>query len=174
MAQQVTVTAAVPLVSPAGAGVRDLAFGAATPVPGTTVEIDVPAAALPISASVHAGEFRYDVTSARGLDFSVAVPSSLAGPGSVLLPVTFAGSQYGGYCVTTAGSACTLTPFDPSAGGTVRVCYQVVGGLNCHPSRVFPPASELAVYIGGRLSVPPTALAGAYSATITLTIVQVY
>lgn len=172
--QQVTVSASVPLASPIGAGVRNLAFGAITPLPGQTLLVDVPAAALPMSGSVHAGEFRYDVTSARGLDFGLTVPAALTGPGLVPLPVTFAGTQYGAYCVTSGGSACTLTSFDPSSASLVRVCHQTVGNGNCHPNRVFPVGSELAVYVGGRLSVPANSPAGNYSATITMTIVQVY
>lgn len=173
-AQQVTVSASVPVTSPTGAGVRNLAFGAAAPLAGQTVEIDVPAAALPLGAGLHSGEFRYDVSSTRGLEFTLSLPGSLAGPGSALLPVTFAGNRYGGYCVTAGGSACTLTAFDPAAGATIRVCYQEVGGGSCHPGRVFPTGSELAVHVGGRLSIPSSALAGAYTATVTLTIVQVY
>jgi hypothetical protein len=174
MAQQMTIAASVPLTSPTGTGTRNLAFGVATPLPGQTVEIDVPAADLPISGTVHAGEFRYDVTSVRGLDFSLTVPPALTGPGLIPLPVTFGGLQYGGHCVTLGGSACTLTGFDPAAASNVRVCYQTVGSGSCHPNRVFPVGSELAVYIGGRLSVPPAAPAGDYSATVTMTIVQVY
>lgn len=172
--QQLTVAASVPLTSPPGAGVRSLAFGAVTPVAGQTVAVDVPAAALPVSGSVHAGEFRYDVSNVRGLDFAIAVPSSLSGPGVPALPVTFAGTQYGGFCVTSGGSACALTPFDPGDPSTVRICYRTVGSGNCHPSQRFPLVSELAVYIGGRLSVPASARAADYTATITLTIVQVY
>lgn len=172
--QQVAVSASVPLASPTGSGVRNLAFGAIVPLAGQTVQVDVPAAALPVSGSVHAGEFRYDVTSARGLDFSLTVPVALTGPGSIALPVTFAGTQYGAWCVTSGGSACTPTAFDPSDPALMRVCYQTVGNGNCHPNRVFPVGSELAVYVGGRLSVPQNARAGDYSATITLTIVQVY
>ncbi|HEX2167092.1 MAG TPA: DUF4402 domain-containing protein [Longimicrobiales bacterium] len=172
--QQVPVSASVPLASPTGSGVRNLAFGAITPMAGQTVQVDVPAAPLPVSGSVHAGEFRYDVTSARGLDFTLTVPAALTGPGLVSLPVTFAGTQYGAFCVTEGGSACALTAFDPSDPSAVRVCYRTIGGGSCHPNRVFPVGSELAVYVGGLLSVPQNARAGDYSATITLTIVQVY
>jgi hypothetical protein len=174
MAQQVSIAASVPLASPIGAGVRNLAFGAATPIPGQTLEIDVPAAQPPISGTVHAGEFRFNVASVRGLDFALTVPSTLGAPGLTPLPVTFGGLQYGGYCVTAGGSACTLTGFDPAAASNVRVCFQIVGSGSCHPNRVFPPGSELAIYVGGRLSVPAAALPGVYSATVTLTIVQVH
>jgi hypothetical protein len=173
-AQDVTVAANVPLASPSGVGFRDLSFGAVTPIAGQTVNVDVPAAVLPVTGSVHAGEFRYDVANARGLDFAVTVPAALAGPGVTTLPVAFAGTQYGGFCVTSGGSACALTPFDPGSPSTVRVCFRTLGSGACHPSQRFPAQSELFVYIGGSLSVPSNALAGAYSATVTVSIVQVY
>lgn len=173
-AQDVSITANVPLAAPSGVAFRDLAFGAVTPIAGQTVNVDVPAAVLPMTGSVHAGEFRYDVTSTRGLDFTVTVPSSLSGPAATTLPVAFAGTQYGGFCVTSGGSGCALIPFDPGDPSAVRVCFRTLGSGICHPNQRFPAQSDLSVYIGGRLSVPSTALAGSYNAMVTVTIVQVY
>ena len=172
-AQQVNVAASVPVRSPTGAGVRNLAFGAVTPLIGQTVDVDVIAAAPPQSGSVYAGEFRYDVTGASGLDFSLSMPATLTSGSLPPLTLTSSGAQYGGWCVTSGGSSCVLTGFDP-AGATVRVCQQTRPNLTCHPNRFFPPATELGVYVGGRLSVPSTARAGVYTGTVTLTIVQVY
>ncbi|HEX6307579.1 MAG TPA: hypothetical protein VFZ69_05285 [Longimicrobiales bacterium] len=172
-AQQVGVTADVPLASPVGAGTRNLSFGVVTPIAGQIVDVDVPAAAAAVSGNIFAGEFRYDVTAARGLDFIMATPAFLIGPGLPPLTVTFDGMQYGGYCIV-ALTGCTLTNFNPAAPGSIRVCARTLGSGVCHANRMFAPGTELAVYIGGRLSVPSTARAGLYSGTITLTIVQVY
>lgn len=172
-AQQVNVAASVPVRSPTGAGVRNLAFGAVTPLIGQTVDVDVVAAAPPQSGSVHAGEFRYDVTGASGLDFSLSMPATLTSGSLPPLALTSSGAQYGGWCVMSGGSSCVLTGFDP-AGTTVRVCQQTRPNLTCHPNRFFPANTELGVYVGGRLSVPSTARAGVYTGTVTLTIVQVY
>ncbi|HEX6134110.1 MAG TPA: hypothetical protein VFZ24_09105 [Longimicrobiales bacterium] len=173
VAQQVAVAADVPVASPVGAGTRNLAFGVVVPIMGQIVDVDVPAATAPVSGTVHAGEFRYDVTSARGLDFILTTPAALLGPGLPPLGVTFDGLQYGGYCID-AGAGCTLTVFNPAAPGNVRVCARMLASGSCHPNRFFAPGTELGVYIGGRLSVPPTARAGIYSGVVTLTIVQVY
>jgi hypothetical protein len=172
-AQQVTLAAVVPVASPTGAGTRNLTFGIVMPVPGATQNVDVTAAVAPVSATVQSGEFRYNVASTRGLDFVMTVPAVLIGVGSPPLGVTFDGMQYGGYCVTTGG-ACTLTSFNPASAANTRVCAQVIGSGSCHPARVFPLGSELAIYIGGHLSVPPSTRAGVYTGTVTLTIVQVY
>ena len=172
-AQQVNVAASVPVRSPTGAGVRNLAFGAVTPLVGQSVDIDVVAAASPQSGSVHAGEFRYDVSGASGLDFSLTMPATLTSGALPALTLTSAGVQYGGWCVTSGVSSCLLKGFDP-AGASVRVCQQTRPNLTCHPNRVFPANTELGVYVGGRLTVPSTARAGVYTGTVTLTIVQVY
>lgn len=173
-AQAVNVTANVPTRSPTGAGTRDLTFGVIMPVSGTVQTVDVPAAATPVSGTVQSGGFRYDVAALRGLDFSLSVPSVLTGSGTSSLNVSFAGVQYGSYCVAVGGGACTPAGFDPSAATPVRVCFQTLGNGNCHQNRVFPAGSELSVYVGGRLTIPPTALAGVYTATVTLTVVQVH
>ncbi|HSK20778.1 MAG TPA: DUF4402 domain-containing protein [Longimicrobiales bacterium] len=172
-AQQVNVAASVPVRSPTGAGVRNLTFGAITPLVGQTVDVDVVAAAAPQSGSIQAGEFRYDVAGVAGLDFSLTMPATLTSGSLPPLTLTSTGAQYGGWCVTSGGSGCVLTGFDP-AGASVRVCQQTRPNLTCHPNRFFPPATELGVYVGGRLSVPSTARAGVYTGTVTLTIVQVY
>jgi hypothetical protein len=172
-AQQVDVAASVPLRSPTGTPVRDLTFGAVTPIGGMAQTVDVAAAVAAVNGSVQSGAFRYDVATLRGLDFTLTVPSHLTAAGAEALPVSFTGTQYGGYCVTTGASTCTLTGFDPSAA-TVRVCRKTVGSGNCHPNSIFPPDSELTIYVGGLLTVPAGARAGSYTATLTLAIVQVH
>jgi hypothetical protein len=172
-AQQVAVAASVPLRSPTGAPVRDLTFGAVTPIGGMPQTVDVAAAVAAVNGTVQSGAFRYDVATLRGLDFTLTVPSHLTAAGAEALSVSFAGTQYGGYCVTTGSSTCTLTGFDPSAAA-IRVCRKTVGSGNCHPNSTFPPDSDLTIYVGGLLTVPASARAGSYTATLTLAIVQVY
>lgn len=172
-AQQMDIAASVPVTSPTGVGMRNLVFGAVTPMVGQVVDVDVVAAVAPVDATIQSGEFRYDVSGARGLDFIVTMPAALTNGISPPLAVASNGTQYGGYCVTPGAGSCTLTNFNP-AGAAIRVCQQTLGSGNCHPARTFPAATELGVYVGGRLSVPATARAGIYTGTITLTIVQVY
>jgi hypothetical protein len=172
-AQNVGITATVELGSPTGSGVRDLSFGVITPAVAMPTLVDVPAAAAPVSGTVFAGEYRFSVSSTRGVDFALSLPAQLQAPGLTPLPLSFNGAQYGGWCVTAGAAVCTLTAFNPTVG-TVRVCNQTLGNGNCHPNRVFTAGSELAVYVGGLLTVPPLARAGTYSATVTLSIVQVY
>jgi hypothetical protein len=86
--------------------------------------------------------------------------------------VDFSGTQYGGYCVSRT-AICTLTSFNPAAGSNIRVCRTVFFG-SCNPITPYPGGSVMRVYIGGVLSVPPTARAGVYTGTVTLTIVQVH
>ncbi|MGH7463592.1 MAG: hypothetical protein ACREK1_00365 [Longimicrobiales bacterium] len=172
-AQQVNIAAAVPVAAPVGSGVRNLTFGAIIPVMGQVLDVDVVAAAAPLNGTVQSGEFRFDVTGSSGLEFLMTMPAALTSGILPPLAVSWSGGQYGGYCVTSGGTSCVLTNFDPSAS-LVRVCQQTRPNGTCHPGRVFPPASELGIFIGGRLSVPPTARAAVYSGTITLTIVQVY
>ncbi|MBR9989090.1 MAG: hypothetical protein KFH98_04995 [Gemmatimonadetes bacterium] len=167
-AQQLNLVANVPVRSPTGAGTRNLTFGTVTPIVGTTQLVNVAAAAL------QSGEFRFDLTSLRGLEFSLTLPTVLTGPAGSSLAVSFAGTQYGEYCVSSGGAPCTATAFDPAAAAAIRICAQTLGSGNCHPNRVYAAGSDVAINVGGSLSVPPTARAGVYTATITLNIVQVY
>lgn len=172
-AQDVTTTASVPLASPTGSGTRNLAFGVVAPIAGTTQNVDVAAAVAPASGTVQSGEFRFDVSGARGLSFTVLVPAQLTTAGAAPLSASFNGTQYGGFCVS-ATAVCTLTAFNPGVAPVVLVCAQTLGSGVCHPTRTFGAGNQLRVYIGGRLQVPPTARAGVYTGTVTLTIVQVY
>lgn len=171
-AQQIEITATVPVRSPTGAGVRNLTFGVLTPISGTTQNVNVVAAVNPVSATVQSGEFRYDVAGLRGVTFNVGVPAQLTATGAAPLNVSFSGTQYGGYCVS-ATATCTLTAFDPAAGTNIRVC-QSTFLMFCNPFTPYPGGSVMRVYVGGLLSVPPSARAGVYMGTVTLTIVQVH
>ena len=170
-AQHVDVTANVPERSPTGARTRNLRYGMLTPIAGTTQTVDVPAGVAPVSGTVQAGEFRYDVGGLRGVVYNVTTPTQLTAPDAAPLGVTSNGAQYGGYCITTT-AACSLTGFNPSAGD-VTVCRTMIFGA-CFPWQAWPGGTQMRVYVGGRLTVPPTARAGTYTGTITLTIVQVY
>lgn len=171
-AQQVNIAATVPVASPTGGGVRNLTFGVVTPAGGSTQIVDVPAAVAPQTALVQSGEFRFNVAGARGIDFTVTVPTELTSAGAPPLLISFNGNQYGGYCVTTAAS-CTLTNFNPSLGQVLRVCRTMLFGF-CIPIGTWPSGNTLRVYVGGRLSVPPSARAGVYTGTVTMTIIQVF
>src|SRR5690606_23040728 len=126
-AQQVHRAATVPVAWPTGGGVRNLTFGVVTPAGGSTQIVDVPAAVAPQTALVQSGEFRFNVAGARGIDFTVTVPTELTSAGAPPLLISFNGNQYGGYCVTTAAS-CTLTNFNPSLGQVLRVCRTMLFG----------------------------------------------
>ena len=171
-AQQVDVAATVPVRSPTGSGVRNLIFGEITPVAGATQTVDVPAAAAPSGATIQSGEFRYDLTAMRGMTFNVSMPAQLATTGATPLVLDSNGNQYGGYCVSR-DATCTLTGFNPGAGQNITVCRTVVQGA-CHPAAPYQSGTSIRVFVGGRLTVPPTARAGTYLGTVTLTIVQVY
>lgn len=171
-AQHIDVTASVPVRSPTGAGTRNLTFGVLTPVTGSTQTIDVPAAVAPVSSTVQAGEFRYDVNGLRGVVYNITTPTQLTAPGADPLVVTSNGAQYGAYCIT-ASAACSLTNFNPAAGGNITVCRTTLFGF-CIPLLSWPGGTQMRVYVGGRLTVPPTARAGVYTGTVTMTIVQVY
>lgn len=171
-AQHVEVAANVPVRSPTGAGMRNLMYGVLTPVAGTTQTIDVPAAVAPVSGTVQAGEFSYDVGGLRGVVYNLTTPTQLTAAGATPLAVTSNGAQYGAYCITTT-AACALTSFNPAGGGNVTVCRTTLFGF-CIPWQAWSGGTQMRVYVGGRLTVPPSARAGVYTGTITLTIVQVY
>lgn len=171
--QQLSVSAVLPVQSPTGAGQRNLAFGSI--VPGAaTVTVSVPAAAAPQSATVMSGEFRFGVATNRGMQFDLSLPAQLSAAGLTPLAVSYNGNQYGAWCVSGGGNTCTLTTFDPSSATSHRMCAQTLGNGNCHPTKTWAAGSQLSVFIGGLLTVPPGARPGTYTATITLTITQVY
>ncbi|HSJ14434.1 MAG TPA: hypothetical protein VK939_08460 [Longimicrobiales bacterium] len=172
-AQPVRVQATLPVQSPAGGGVRDLAFGAVTPLAGQTVLHEVPAAIAPQSGTVHAGEFAFAVAGNRGVDFTLTLPTELSDGAGATLPISFDDARYGARCVESAGVTCTPVAFNPAAG-PFRACMQTVGSGNCHPTRVWPPGTMLRVFVGAALTVAPAQPAAAYVGTVTLIIVQVY
>lgn len=171
--QRVRIQASVPVASPAGGGVRDLAFGVVTGLPGQTVVHEVPAAVAPQSGTVHAGEFNFTVAGNRGLDFTLALPPVLTDALGRTLPISFADARFGLRCVQSATVACVPVAFNPVAG-PFRACMQTVGSGNCHPTRVWPPGTLLRIFVGGAVTVSPSQPAGAYRGTVTLTIAQVY
>jgi hypothetical protein len=173
-AQNVTVTATVPLASPAGTGTRDLRFGDVVPTAGLTQNIDVVAAPAPASGTLQSGEFTFDVSTARGVAFRITVPTQLTQPDAAPIPLSANGTQYGSFCVVAGAAACTLTNFNPAAASDVLACAQLLGSGNCHPNRVYATGSAMRVYVGGNLAVTQDARPGVYTGTVTMTIVQVY
>lgn len=170
-AQQVGIAAVLPVASPTATGTRGLAFGDITPAAGTQA-VNVPAARDPLSATSHAGEYLFDVSTSAGVAFEMSVPVQLTG-GATPLDVSFNDELFGGWCVTTSGSACTMTSFNPAAGA-VHACARPLGIASCRAAHTWAAGSTLAVYIGGVLTVTPDALPGTYEGTVTLTITQVY
>jgi hypothetical protein len=170
---RVQVSATLPAQSPAGGGVRELAFGAITPLSGQPVIQEVPAAVAPQSGTVQSGEFNFAVAGNRGLDFTLTLPTALTDGAGNTLPVTFNDVRYGARCVQTATTACTPTAFNPTTA-SLRACMQQLGNGNCHPTRVWPPGSLLRVFVGGAVTVAPTQPAGTYGGVINMLIVQVY
>lgn len=164
--QQITMSAQLPIASPTGNGTRNLGFGSITPT-GT------PQTVIVTTAAATSGEYRFDVSSNRGVTFGMSMPTQLTSPGLTPLEVSFNDAAYGAWCVTSGTTACTRTSFNPAAGA-VTACAHVLGNGNCHQSRAWGAGSTLAVYVGGALAVPAVPLAGTYEATITLTITQVY
>jgi hypothetical protein len=166
--------AVVPTASPTGAGVRNLSFGTIVPAAGAAVTVDVPAAVEPAGGAVHAGEYRFDVTAAAGVDFTLSLPAQLTAADVQPLPISFAGARYGAYCVRAGGGACTLSSFDPGTGAMVRVCRQTLGNGSCRSNSIYPAGSELAIYIGGLLTIPAGQPPATYAGVVTLTIVAVH
>jgi spore coat protein U-like protein len=172
--QQVTVSADIPVASPTGSGVRNLTFGVVTPQSDQPVTATVPAAVAPAGAGMQSGEFRFDLSGAGGISFTVSPPTELTAPGAADgLALSSDGTQYGGWCILPGAGPCTLSAFNP-VSATVRICHDYLGNGNCRPNRAFPAGTIVAVYIGGLLTVPSTQKAGVYTGTMTLTIVQVH
>lgn len=163
---QLGILAHLPVASPAVSDTRNLGFGSITPT-------GAPQAVMVTAAAATAGEYRFDVSSNRGVAFEMNVPTQLTSPGRTPLDVTFNDAAYGAWCVTSGAAACTPASFNP-AGGAVTACAHALGNGNCHQSRSWGAGSTLAVYVGGALAVPAVPLAGTYEAMITLTITQVY
>lgn len=170
VAQSVDINAEVPVRSPTGAGTRNLTFGEIVPLVAADQIVNVVAAAG--GGSVQSGEFRYNVGGVRGVVFNVAVPTELTMAGAPALAMTSNGTQYGAYCMAT-GPTCTLTNFNPATAGNITICRTTFFGF-CVPWQAYAAGTTMRVYVGGRLTVPPTARAGVYTGTVTLTIVQVY
>lgn len=164
--QPITMSAELPVASPTGSGTRNLGFGSITPT-------GAPQTVIVTTAAATSGEYRFDVSSNRGVTFEMTVPTQLTSPGLTPLEVSFNDAAYGSWCVTSGTTACIPTSFNPVAGA-VTACAHRLGNGNCHQSRSWGAGSTLAVYVGGALAVPAVPLAGTYEATITLTITQVY
>jgi hypothetical protein len=170
----VVATAELVAAAPTGNGVRNLSFGTVTPLPGQNVQVNIPAAVNQINAMQYSGEFNFSIATLSGLDLRVTMPTQLRAGTLPPLTMNSNGNQYGGYCVTWIFTPCNLTNFNPASATPVRVCRTTRANGTCNPSNNWFWGTELSVYIGGMLTVPPTAAAGVYTGTVTLTIVQVY
>jgi spore coat protein U-like protein len=170
-AQQMTVSATIPLPAPTGGGVRNLSFGTIG-LTGTVQNVSVPPAIAPQSATVYSGEFEGTVGQMSGIHIQLSMPTQLsAGPG--IPPLVFsAAGNYAGFCTIDGGTGCTaLTLFDPVLNPTQWICKNQLGNGNCQKSRSFGAGAVYRVYVGGQLTVPPTAAAATYNGIVTLTVV---
>lgn len=79
------------------------------------------------------------------------LPVALTGPGTAALPLSF-GPADGGY--SPDDNIARASPFDPHVPNPV----------------VLPTNGRGTVYLGGTVSPPPSTPAGAYTATLTLTV----
>ncbi len=170
------VSATLPIPAPTGSGVRNLDFGTISIVSGSTQTVDVPAAVNPQASGAVSGEFALSPVGAAGYQFQVGMPTQLTMGGAVP-PLTFSanGPLYAATCWVDGTNTCatTWTTFNPVTQPTQLLCRRISGN-HCQKGVVFGPGSAAYIYVGGNLSVPPTAAAGIYSATITMTILQVY
>jgi hypothetical protein len=143
------------LMPPAtGGGVRNLAFGSINP--GGTSDTGPGS-----EANVNTAKWSFSgLAKNQAITLTITLPGSLTrGPST--LPITWP-PNYGSWCSYIEGDACAgSTAFTPSAG-TFNVTATTAGGAG-NNNRV------LDVWIGGRLSVPAGAVAGLYTATMTLT-----
>jgi hypothetical protein len=164
----------VPVASPTGIGVRNLSFGNITPTPGVTQTVTVPAAVAPQSGTRQSGQFNISVAGAAGVAFQLTLPAVLTSTiGGLTLPVSFNGNQFGAHCVVQGAGACTLTAFNPATAGTLRICRLQLFNT-CLGFLVWPNNTQIRVFLGGSLAVPPATAAATYTGVVTLTITQVY
>ncbi len=175
-AQAVWVSATLPVPPPTGNGLRNLDFGTISIASGLVTTVDVPAAVNPQAGGAVSGEFGLSPAGSAGYQFQVTMPTQLdQGGGVPPLAFTANGPLYGATCFVDGTDNCGTTwqTFNPVTQPTQLLCRKISGN-HCQATKVFGPGAQAFIYIGGQLVVPPTAAAGLYSATITMTILQVY
>jgi hypothetical protein len=156
-AQGATVNSslAVNLPPMSGGGVRNLAFGSIAPGGNSDTGAGL---------ETNTGTAKWQFTGLqRNSTYNVVftLPASLV-RGSSTLPITYP-AAYGRWCSYIAGGTCVGgTTFTPTSGATVTATSAGGGGGN--NNRV------LDLWIGAQISVPVSAQAGLYSATVSLTI----
>jgi hypothetical protein len=123
-------------------GVQGLGFGSL-----------IPGVAVHILKSDPAASGQFDLRGARNSQVQIqfTLPPSLLGPSGATLPLSFGASDAG---FSTAGSITSQTTFDPNAA--------TLGFLS--------NTGRASVFLGGSAVPAPAQRAGAYSATITLTV----
>lgn len=123
-------------------GTRNLAFGTVMPgVPEPVTRSD----------AVRSGEFRLRGERNSLIQFNFVLPASMAGPAGATLPLSF-GATDAGFSPTE--SITNQVGFDPRAAATGRLSNNGRGSI----------------YLGGTANPGPAQRAGAYAATITLTV----
>lgn len=123
-------------------GIQNLAFG--TVIPG------LPAHVLRTDA-VGSGQFSLRGEKNAQVQLTFILPATMSGPSGAVLPLSF-GASDGGFSATE--SIANQTVFDPRATS--------LGRLSAN--------GRATVFLGGTASPSPTQRAGAYSATLTLTV----
>jgi hypothetical protein len=123
-------------------GTRDLTFGTVIPGVGQPVLRTNP---------VQSGEFRLRGEKNTAVQFTFVLPVSMAGPAGATLPLSFGATDAG---FSASESITSQVGFDPRAAATGQLSNNGRGSI----------------YLGGTANPGPAQRAGAYSATITLTV----
>ena len=148
---------------------RDLYFGYVGPGDVVTVPAQPPYSAGTWSAGVRFSNLRKTVR----YGIRLTLPANISN-GTVNLPVSWSGAQYGWLCVwnatTSTAASCDAqqTTYDPSVHSGSGPYLQLDLPNNTPQNNVF--AAD--VYVGGRLTVPAAQPLppGTYSAPLTVTI----
>lgn len=142
-----------------GGGFRALNFGVV--VPGTT--------ALVTPRSAQGAEFHLGgLLGRKSVDVTLTLPTVLTGPGGATIPLNFAGSNAAACELDLLGvcQTASLVTWDPVVSPTTRIRPIKVG-----PGPKVFVNDEIAIYLGGAVTPPPTQRAGRYTASATVVLV---
>jgi hypothetical protein len=143
--EQETIDAKATVLSPISfPAKRDLDFGSEV-LPGRTYTV------LPGNGT-QAGRFELSGADGKEVSLSFSLPTDLDGPGANTISITFSATS--ATHATNLDYVTGATSFNPASGATTSL-----NGLG-----------SLYIALGGEISPPSNQVAGAYSATITLTV----
>jgi hypothetical protein len=124
-----------------------------TGVRGLTFGIVLPGVPMTIARTNPAGSGQFDVSAAKNspIQLSFTLPSAMVGPAGATMPLVFGGSD-GGY--SSPETITSQVGFDPKQPFATNLDKN----------------GRAAVFIGGTALPAPSQRAGAYTATLTLTV----